>query len=113
MEKNPMGWKPKEWVRNGGNSKGGKTLPKVEEDTGEAASIYTAHTTRVKNWGPSNRRNEYAYTQRINQNEWAYKDGNWRETRNQKTEVIASIGGETHQLGFGEFAEYTYVEILT
>ena len=40
-------------------------------------------------------------------------NGNWRGTRNPTIEEDASIGGATHQLGFGEFTEYTYVAILT
>ena len=32
--------------------------------------------------GPAKCRNEYPYTQRGSRHEWAYMDGNWRETRN-------------------------------
>ena len=48
----------------------------------------------------------------MRRNEWAYKDGNWRETREPATEEVEEIDGETKKLGFGEYAEYTYVEIL-
>ena len=39
--------------------------------------------------------------------------GIWRETRNPTVEEVSPIGGETQKLGIGEFAEYTYLEILT
>ena len=60
------------------NPKGGKTSPKVEKDTGESRGIYSSHTTREQNWGPTKRRNEYARTHRINQDKWENKDGNRR-----------------------------------
>ena len=54
-------------------------------------------------------RGEYTYTQRISQNDWGYMDGNRREARNPTLEEVSSIDGETQKLGFGEFAEYTYM----
>ena len=40
-------------------------------------------------------------------------DGDWREERNPTLGEVEAIDGETQKLGFGEFAWYTYVEILT
>ena len=36
------------------NSKGGETLPTVDENTGAAESIYPPHTTKDQNWGTRN-----------------------------------------------------------
>ena len=88
-------------------------MRKVEEDTSATWSIYSPHTESERNWGPVKWRNEYAYTQWIGQNEWAYMDGNWRGTRNPTIEEVAAIDGETHRLDCWRFSEYTYVEILT
>ena len=36
-------------------------------------------------------------------------EGSRRETRNPTIKVVAPIDGEAQKLGFGEFADYTYV----
>ena len=41
-----------------------------------------------------------------------YLDGAWREIRDPQDEEAKKINGEAQKLGFGEFAEYTYVEVL-
>ena len=88
----------------GNDYRGGKTLPKVEEDTQASVSIYSSQTTIGRSWGPSKCRNDYSYTQWTSRNEWAYMDGNWRGggARNPTISEISLIGGETQKLGFGD-----------
>ena len=89
-------------------------MAKVEEDREASRSSYSSQTAREQNWGPANYRNEYGHTQYWRSGgDWAYLDGRWRETRDPSIEEAAIIEGEAQKLGFREFAEYPYVEILT
>ena len=93
--------------------KGGKTLPKVEEDPDATGIMYSSQTTNDQNWGPVKRRSEHSYHHRINQTDWEYVDGTLRARTSSTKADAAPINGETRQLGFGEFADRTYVGILT
>ena len=46
-------------------------------------------------------------------NDWTWIDGRWHETSDPTMEEVAIIEGKKQKLGFGEFADYTYMEILT
>ena len=86
------------------DTRGGKTLPKVEGDTEATGGIYSSQTTRGQNWGPSKRRNEYAYNEWISRHEWGYSDdGIWWGARNPTPGEVAEVGGVTQKLIFGDF----------
>ena len=89
-------------------------MAKVEEDREASRSSYSSQTAREQNWGPANYRNEYGHTQYWRSGgDWAYLDGRWRETTDPTIGEVSRSEGGAQKLGFGEFAEYTYVEILT
>ena len=89
----------------------GETLPKVEEEDRDDASIhYSPKTAREGNWGPANRRKEHSYRQRQSEKGWEYANGTWELQKNLKTEETATINSETRHLGFGEFSDWTYAE---
>ena len=44
---------------------------------------------------------------------WILLDGIWKESRDPTNEAIGKIDGEAQELGFVEFAGYTYAGILT
>ena len=97
-----------------GDSKGGKTLAKVfEEDRDADASHYSSKTAREDDWGPVNRRREHAYNRWQSENEWEYVGGTWRRKKSPIPDGESEINEDTRKLGFGEYAEWAYVEVLT
>ena len=95
------------------DSRGGKTLPKVgEEDLDATTRRYSPKTAREGNWGPVNRRKGPSYHQRRSENDWEYANGKWKLKKNLETDETAAINGETRQIGFGEFADWAYAEVL-
>ena len=96
------------------DSKGWKTLAKVEEeDCDDAASHYSSKTARDENWGPVNQRREHSYRRRKSENYCVYVDGTWKWKTSPKPDEEATIDGETRKVGFGEFSEWAYAAALT
>ena len=94
--------------------KGGKTLKKViEEDLDSAASPYSPKTSGEEIWGPANQRRGHSRRKRESENDWEYVDGTRKWKKSPKPDEKATINGETRKLGFWEFAEWTYVAVLT
>ena len=85
----------------------------MDEGREHADVLYSSQTARDQNCGPANRRNEYAYHQRNSETDWEYVDGTWRVRKIPRPEEAVVINGETQTLGFGEFAGWTYVGVLT
>ena len=88
-------------------------MPKVEEDREETGIMYSAHTARAQNWGPAKRRDEHSYRHWVSEAYWEYVGGTFRVRKSPWPEEVVAINGETRKIGFGEFAEWAYVEILT
>ena len=89
------------------------SLEPVEETNEIVRGNYSSHAEREKRWVPSNCRNEYEYSQYwIRGDEWIYRDGLRREARAPTREEIRNIDGGTEALGFGEFSECAYDEVL-
>ena len=59
-----------------------------------------------------NRRREHSYPQWKSANGWEYVDGTWKWKKSPKTEAKATISEEAQKLGFWEYAEWSYVEVI-
>ena len=96
-------------IKGKGESKGCKTLAKVEEGNRDAESYCSSRTAREERWGPSNQQREQSYqnSQRQNTNDWDRKDGSWKWKNNS-----AKSNEDARNLGFGEYAEWTYAEVI-
>ena len=73
---------------------------------------YSSKTAREENWGPVGRRIGYSYHQRQSGNDWEYFSGSWKLKKNRKTGDTAAINSETRKIGFGEFADWAYAEVI-
>ena len=78
-----------------------------EEDRDSAASRYFPKTASAENWGPSNQRKGRSYRKWKSGNDWEYVDGACKRQKAPKPDETATISGETRNLGFGEFADWT------
>ena len=96
-------------IKGKGESKGGKTLPKVEEENRAAENHYSPRAAWGEIWGPTNHQREQSYqnNQWQNTNDWGRNDGGWKlENNSAKTNEAA------RNLGFGEYADWTYLEAI-
>ena len=84
-----------------------------EEDRDADASRYSPNAAREESWGPVSRRREHSYQQWKSAGEWEYVDGAWNWKKSPRKEGGATISEDTRKLGFGEYDEWTYVELIT
>ena len=54
----------------------------------------------------------YSYHQRQSGNACEYVSGSWEMKKNQKTDDTAAIDSEARPLGFGEFEDWAYAEVI-
>ena len=92
-----------------GESQGGKTTAKVEEENRAAESHYTAMAERGESWGPVYHQREPSYqnSQWKNTNVWEWKAGGWKWKNNS-----AETNEDARYLGFGEYSDWAYVEAI-